>query len=280
MALRTPAFSTTFKRALPPDERRPKKICSVWPEDLDIPHDGRHYTVPGISGPTFRHICGSTLDRGVDGKQVILFCGRTKKYGFMEFGPDVEKEDGGEGHTISVEAISSRRHALSVIELAEAGFSEISGLSVAPPVTVSQFSEKGLFVPVDDEPTDEELLAAEKAREKWFDVQIDRGDRAWNQSRNITNVPGEAVIAARFRNLDRPWAPAIRTHGDHPENSQCPACRAPINRGARKCATCAELLAYDEAGIVYWPKDPERQKEAAPAFKMPPVKAPPAEVNG
>lgn len=235
---------TIYRDLLPAEEKKPKKIVSVWPEDITLPHYalGTHVTIPGF------------LSEG----------NRGGRWNYVEVPSGVERDDMGEVKTLAMRSISARRVAMDVLGLADEGRDEVTGAVLCPAVTTSQLFERGYFVPAGDDPTEAELRAAEERREKYLDIAIARGDRAWEAGgKDWTKVPGEAIIAAKLRNLtDREWARGIKQRRDILE---CPACGSEMKRGREVCPNCTRTVAYEEDGTAYWPDSPSRKAAQAKA---------------
>jgi hypothetical protein len=244
------AQSTIYKDALAPSEKRLKKIVSVFPEPIYIPHHSGHRNIPAK--------------------------GKNQRYAFVEVGPSVERIDLGEGQNLAMLSVSARRTAMDIIGLSEEGKDELTGKVLAPAYTSSDLFDQGLFVPEGAEPTEEELLAAEHRRELWMERMIIRGDKAWDVKNRLSDVPGEALLAARYRGITRPWFGA--TTGSRMERYQdgCPACGAELFTGKKVCGGPAAHLVLWEEGVAYWKDDPDRKAQMTPP---PPPLPRPATVN-
>jgi hypothetical protein len=242
------AQSTIYKDALTPSEKVRKKIVSVFPEPTYVPHHSGHRNIPGK--------------------------GKGGRYAFIEVGPSVEQMDLGEGNNLALLSVSSDRTARDIIGLSDEGRDELTGKVLAPAVRDSDLFRQGLFVPEGDEPTEAELVAAEIRRETWMDLAILRGDRAWDVRNRLSDVPGEAILAARYRGITRPWFGA--TTGTRQERYQdgCPACGAELFTNKKVCGGPAAHLVGWEEGVAYWKDDPDRKRLAA--IPMPPPPKPQA----
>lgn len=270
MPERNPQYKarTNFRRTISAEECRPKKLCTVWPETADLQHPSGYVKVFGATpepGVTY------TLMDPTTGKLAVTLDGSPLSahgviagipYAFALVGPDRERDDAGEVVTNVFEAISSERHAMDVIGLAKAGVDELYQKQVSPPVSTSQLFEKGYFVPEGDNPTPEELKKAVSRREKWMDEAVRKGDAAWNRFHDHNQIPGDAMIAAKHRNItDREWSQDVRPSATSP----CPVCRTFIDPRQRKCTTCGEWLAVDDDGVLYAINDPLRKNAVTPA---------------
>jgi len=249
-----------FRRTITPEERRPKKIVSVWPGFLQIMHPSGYVHIPpckpeeGVAYPVYDPVAKKVL---ADVKPHRVEHGIP--YSFVLVGPDREREDAGEVVTKVYESISSRRHAMDVLGLADAGYDDLEERQVAPPVKTSSFFEQGLFVPEGDDPSEKELRDAVLRRDRWMDRAIKLGDGFWNQYHRHDMIPGDALIAAKFRNLsDRPWCQDVRPAAE----MRCPACGdRDFSAGFKFCKACRNTIAYDADGTPYWVDDPARKPD-------------------
>jgi hypothetical protein len=247
--------STIYRDTLPPSEKVKHKVCTVWPDPVVIPHAafGTHCHIPG------RPATGAPAQDGA----------RSNRYGFALCPPGIEREDLGETKTLAMLSIASYRVAMDVIGLSIEGHDEIPGQDgrmvpiFAPAVKTSALFEKGYFVPVGDEPTEEELNAAEARRDAWFKNAIEKGDRAWNQTGKLDRIHPDSILAARYLGVEREWAPKFVVTKTQKKEIDCPCCTAKMPAGAKKCLTCLELIGYEADGRAFFYNDPTR-KAASP----------------
>ena len=228
-----------------PERKKPHKVCNTWPAEFAIPHPtGPHYTIPAKP--------------------------EDKRYAFLEVGPKPSTMDLGECRTLSLLNIPAKTLALDLIELSPAGRDPITGKMMAPARVTSQFFERGLFVPEGDEPTDEELTAAETRRKRYMLEQIRRGDAAYARDHGSpVNVPGDARIAAEFLKIERPWAGSMETVVSAAA-MPCPIISThTVNRGDKKCIVCNEWIGWDEKGQPFAANDPDRKRAMAAAVARP-----------
>jgi hypothetical protein len=241
---------TLYRDALVPSEKTPHKVCTVWPESVFRPHSafGLGVTIPGRPGKDDPPQPGALNNR----------------YGFALCPPGIERDDLGSVRTLALLAISAKRIAMDVIGLSDEGRDEIPSSDGTRPVMAaavgeSELSKKGYFVPAGDDPTEEEIAAAELRRDKWLRSQINKADAAWNENR-ADKIPSDALVAARWLGVKRPWTPDWSADGK--VEQACPACRNPVIPGAKKCVHCHEWIGYDENGAAYITENPARAMTA------------------
>lgn len=255
--------TTLFRRVLPEEEMKEKKVCTVWPESvtLPFPNGGLHITIPGRPGRDGEPQDGA-LYLPKDGGEPVP----TNRYGFVHVGPAVERDDLGNVRTLALLAISSRRNAMDVIGLSDAGKDEVTHTVLCAAESTSEMFQKGYFVPVGDFPTEAELLAAEMRCQKWLRKAIEKGDRVWNNTQKLDAIPPEAIMAARFLGKARIWAPA--TEGDYEAQAEtipCPVCKRPLEKGVAKCLVCNEWIEYEADGTAYAPNSPAHKAKVVAA---------------
>ena len=253
---------TLFRRVLQPSDMVSKRLCTVWPESITLPcpQVGTHITIPGRPEEQGGEpqadayfLPTPTADRALVEPKL------TSRYGFVLVGPGVERDDLGNVRTLSLLSISSRRNAMDVIGLSDAGKDEVSGkvLCSAQNGDHSELYQRGYFVPEGDIPTEAEILAAETRRKKWLLAALRKGDRVWNNTQKLDAIPPEAIMASRFLNQPRVWAPAADDFSTSAERIACPVCTKPIERGVKKCLTCNEWLVYENDGSVWARESPD-----------------------
>ena len=170
------------------------------------------------------------------------------KYGCVEVRPGLEKRELGDGKYLSYLTIPAKLIAEDFILI---------------PQGETQFTDRGVFVPAGDEPTDEELAQAQDRLMKWAEKQVGRADVSWAQTGNIREIADDAKFAAKLLKLTREWADSWKAK----DVSVCPACNEAINKGARIHAVgqggCGERIFWAEDGTPYWPESEKPNKAAA-----------------
>ena len=223
-----------YETALPPSDLVPKKLCSVVPWDLYITHWSMQGVLPAAAS-------------GAVGSVVV--------------GPGVSKRDLGNNQHVAIVNISPRVMALDLMGL-EAG--RCDNRNRPKTGHSSSWWEMGVFVPEGDEPTEEEVAAANARLRTWCTERVIHGDNQYAMTKNAGAVDALAKKAARILKVDREWAQDL-TEGSG--GIDCPCCRGRIRAGAKKCVHCNELVGYDKAGKPYWMSEP-RSPVQAEATKM------------
>lgn len=101
----------------------------------------------------------------------------------------------------------------------------------------------GKFVLKGIEPTEEELVAAEKRMRSYFLSIVKAADVEWGRSKRLDLIDGRARIASRILKVnDREWL------SEYIPNMSCPACRESIRAGAKVCRFCGTMI--DESGDI------------------------------
>jgi hypothetical protein len=248
--------TTIYRNLLSVEERQLKKLCTVWPEEITLPHQafGTHARIPGRPREDDPPQADAFYVPEGGGEPKL-----TNRYGFTRAPAGVERQDMGHVVTLAMLGISSRRVAMDVLGLSDAGIEEVHGNKVlCPPTSDSELFQKGYFVPVEEHPTEAELEAAEDRREAYLDKALIKGDNIWNQTQRFDRIPPEAIIAARFRGEERPWAPSVAGR-KRKKTVACPACGSTIVYGVKLCVSCQKWLGYEQDGTVYAQDDPERK---------------------
>lgn len=206
---------TFFETTLTPEQRKPARICSVYPAKVVITHGANNICVPE---------CKET-DRFVMSDPV---------------GPGTEKRDFGNDQKLVLESISSRDNALDAIGLTRARVNS-RGESLQARTT-SDWWESGYFVPEGDVPTDAEVAAAKSRLEEWARRWVNKGDESFAVDQKPARVDFRAKLAARILRVKRAWAEGMiaQASGTIP----CPSCRLPLMAGATKCPTCGDRFTY------------------------------------
>lgn len=247
---------TLYRNVLTPADRASKRICTVWPESITLPFPagGLHVTIPGRPDRDGEPQSGAFY-LPKDGGELVP----TNRYGFVSVGPGIERDDLGNVRTLALLSISSRRNAMDVIGLSDAGKDEVTGTVMCAAETTSEMFEKGYFVPVGDVPNENELVAAEGRCLKFLRKALAAGDRVWNNTQKLDAIPPEAIMAARFLGKARVWAPSIEGEEVQLDTIPCPVCKKHIERGMKKCLACGEWIGYEADGTAYAVNDPERK---------------------
>ena len=203
-------FDTTLSEA----ERKPTRICGVYPAKAHIIHSGKIYTVPEYR----------------DGMRVAMsdpVCAGT------------ERKDYGNGQLLVLESISARDNALDAIGLSRERVN--SRGERTPARTTSDWWESGYFVPAGDEPTDDEIAAAKSRLNEWARKWVLKGAEIFGTTQKANQVDFRAKLAARILRVRRPWAEGI---SEVQQKTLRPSCRNEINTGATKCPACGDRFVY------------------------------------
>lgn len=215
----------TYNEYLKGDEKKPHKICSVFPGDIFFANHNGSYHLQG--------------------------CKDGQRYSYIEVNPGTEKYDLGEDKHLVNLSIPSKTIAEDYLGIL-AGNTDLT--------------DRGLFVPEGDEPTDEELAEAHKRMRAFFEKQIETADREFSLRGQARFIDSNARLALKKLGLTRSWGDSYR-----PEETQdCPACKGPMRKGAAIHSAndrqgCGQKVAYDTAGEPFWPDAPMRPRAQQPA---------------
>lgn len=205
---------TFFDSTISPEDRKPVRVCSVYPAKAYITHNGSIITVPEYR----------------DGMRVAMS---------DPIGPGTERKDYGNQQQLVLEAITSRDNALDAIGLSRERVNS-RGEKISARTT-SDWWESGYFVPAGPEPTDDEIAAAKARLNEWARRWVLKGDELFGTTQKANQVDWRAKLAARILRVRRPWAEGV---SEVQQKSLCPSCRNEINAGATKCATCGDRFTY------------------------------------
>lgn len=121
----------------------------------------------------------------------------------------------------------------------------------------------GVFVCAADQPTEDELRAAQARQDAFYLEQVQQADllysRAPHRPDSITDVQRRA---ARALGIDRPWLVKLTAM------SECPACGGTVKAGAAVCRHCGMILDEEKAakfGIARRAGAKENPDASAPA---------------
>ena len=236
-------FDTTISEA----DRKPVRICSVYPAKAYIVHGGRTVEVPECR----------------DGDRCAMS---------TPIPAGTERKDYGNDQHLVLESIPARDNALDAIGLSRARVNSRGEKINAR--TTSDYWECGYFVPDGDEPTDGEIAAARARLNEWARKWVLKGDDIFGTSQKASHVDFRAKLAARVLRVRRPWAEGT---SEVQQKSLCPSCRNEINAGATKCPACGDRFVYVGGRPVLDQGQPGLSTEpAVPA--MPP--SPPPQKQG
>ncbi len=203
-------FDTTISQA----ERKPVRICSVYPAKAYIIHGGRTVTVPECR----------------DGDRCAMS---------DPIGSGTEEKDYGDHQRLVLESIAARDNALDAIGLSRERVNSRGEKINAR--TTSDWWESGYFVPEKDEPSDDEIAAARARLNEWARKWVLKGDDIFGTSQKASHVDFRAKLAARVLRVRRPWAEGT---SEVQQKTLCPSCRNEINAGATKCPACGDRFVY------------------------------------
>jgi hypothetical protein len=221
MAQLTGLVSETFyDSTLTDEQRKPVRICSVYPAQAHIIHNGRTVSVPACE----------------DGKTVAMS---------PPVGPGVERRDFGNAQQVVIECISSRDNALDAIGLTR-GRTNARGEKIQERST-SEYFEMGFFVPAGDEPSPKEIADAKSRLGSWAQKWVNKGDEIFAVEQKSARVDFRAKLAARVLQAKRPWSEGMRNTQD---TIPCPSCRLPMVNGATKCPACGDRFVYQDGTPV------------------------------
>lgn len=228
-------FDTTLSEA----ERKPVRICSVYPAKAYITHSGKIYTVPECR----------------DNMRVAMS---------EPVAAGTERKDYGNGQILVLESIPARDNALDAIGLGRERVNSRGEKITAR--TTSDWWESGYFVPTGDEPTDAEIAAARSRLNEWARKWVLKGDEIYGTTQKANQVDFRAKLAARVMRIRRPWAEGI---SEVQQKTLCPSCKNEINAGATKCPACGDRFVYvngkpvlkEEADVPVPAMPPQQQQQ-------------------
>lgn len=161
------------------------KICSIFPMDLSL----ETKVVPGCNDSTPKENLGTV--GGV-------------RYSFIEVGPKASRVfvGGGKNDTWEVRLdISAYDNARDMI-----GYVFSDNADEPSRSRRCEFHEgRGLFVPVGDTPTVEELKAAQEKQREFYDQEAQRAQSWWAVHRNMQNITELSVLAAKTLGHKYEW---------------------------------------------------------------------------
>lgn len=161
------------------------KICSIFPMDLSL----ETRVVPGCNDKTPKENLGTV--GGV-------------RYSFIEVGPKASRVfvGGGKNDTWEVRMdVSSYDHARDMIGYI---FSDNSD-EPARGGRAEQLEGRGLFVPQGDTPTLEELAAAKKRQDEFFEAEAQKAQSWWAVHRDMKNITELSILAAKTLGHKYEW---------------------------------------------------------------------------
>ena len=235
-----------YDSTLTEEQKRPVRICSVYPSKAYITHGSKIYNVPAFE-PGMRVAMSDPV------------------------GPGDERRDFGNDQRMVLQCIPARDNAMDAIGLTRARITS-RGESI-PERSTSEWWESGYFVPRGPEPTDEEIAAAHERLRKWAMTWLGKGDEAFSVDQKPGRVDFRAKLAARILKVRRAWSEGI-TEATAPATIPCPSCRLPIVHGATKCPACGDRFVYIDGKPVY-----EGALAPAPAAPSVPAGPPPGKAQ-
>jgi len=112
----------------------------------------------------------------------------------------------------------------------------------------------GKFVCAGSEPTEQELVEAERKLAEYFDRIVSIADGVWSETPRHNMIDGRCRKAAKYRGLsDKPWMSQVRP------TTECPACRETIREGALICRHCHTQLDGNGGIFVAEAAEPETE---------------------
>lgn len=205
---------TFFETTLTDEQRKPVRICSVYPAQGVITHGANTIVVPE---------CKEGMKVAMSGP----------------VGPGTERKDYGNDQKLVIESISSRDNAMDAIGLTR-GRVNSRGEQIQARTT-SEWWESGYFVPAGDAPTDEEIAAARSRLRSWAQRWLNKGDEGFAVDQKPARVDFRAKLAARILKVRRAWSEGMV---ETTQTVPCPSCRLPIIDGATKCPACGDRFSY------------------------------------
>ncbi len=218
-----------YRNALPPGFDMPKKLCSMVPWDLYVSHWSMQATLPGAVGD---------------------------KPGVLMIPAGEDKQDFGNNNFVVLKCHTGNTMALDIMGLDP---KEVQEDNTPKPGRTSSWWEMGVFVPLGEDPTQEEIKAAKARFATWAAKQVEEGDMIFQQLKSVGAVPSIAKKAAKALRIEREWIQGV-TPGT--QMLDCPCCQNRIKPKARKCQFCGELIEYDQKGTPIWAGDPARKRPA------------------
>lgn len=194
-----------------------------------------------------------------------------ERFSFVEIRPGLEKYELGEERYLVAQNILSIDVAKDYVGLTRGS---------------EDLANRGVFVPEGDEPTEEEIVAAEKRLFDWLQLKLDEGDREFSNTGKINHIDDNAKLASKLLGMEREWLGTSRVTAP----MECPVCGNTIRKGSRICPVgqkgCGSRLGYDEAGNVYWMDEKltahlaEQPRPAIPEPQIPPPPIKPQQPAG
>jgi hypothetical protein len=122
---------------------------------------------------------------------------------------------------------------------------DVANSVLFPPAQAGpSWRDRGAFVAAGDKPTEEELKAAEAARDTYRRKLIDDARFSFQKNRHSRNIGDEAFWAAERMGLEEDWLPLAA--------NPCPSCGVAIKSDAAVCRHCGVILDHDKhAAFTY-----------------------------
>jgi hypothetical protein len=215
-------FGTEVLNALTEEQKKPKMVCSVYPESVAIMHS--------TTGTYEFEAC----PKG-DGEY---------RSAMVHVAPGMRKDLAGLGHIVIFDT-SAEDFAWDVIGVSKAMRKDQGGKA---PSTGSDWFKRGFFVPAGDAPTERELKSARERLHKWCLIQVQQGDQEFSARQQISDVSSAAKTASTYLGLQRDWASGNTQTSD--QKIRCPECLEEINFGAGKCRFCGSFVLYKDGRAV------------------------------
>ncbi|HEV2385868.1 MAG TPA: zinc ribbon domain-containing protein [Candidatus Acidoferrales bacterium] len=124
---------------------------------------------------------------------------------------------------------------------------------------VSDLTDHGVFVAAGDQPTDEEISAAQQRLTDFYKKLVFEADMEWGRHHNFTLLSDLHRRAAFALGIEKEWAYVPAALAD------CPACGEKVKPGVALCSHCGSILDREKArgfGLL-------REPEAGPGSELP-----------
>lgn len=118
---------------------------------------------------------------------------------------------------------------------------------------IQDLTQHGIFVCVNERPSETELSAAREMRDAWYRKLVAEADEMWARGHSYREISDMHRRAALAMKLEREWAYV-------PQRSvECPACGEKVRAGVAICKHCSAVLDSERAARYF----PQRGREKA-----------------
>jgi hypothetical protein len=145
----------------------------------------------------------------------------------------------GKGDACALLIVKSRGDAIDLGDNRRFPF-VISARDIAEDL-LQDLGDHGVFVCEDARPTSEELSAANRRRDAYYQRLIAEGDTMWARGHSFREISDMHRRAAISLGIERDWAYVPMRMGE------CPACGEKIKTGVAVCKHCHAILDHEKA---------------------------------